>query len=63
MFWLGLQFYDALASAVDFLDEGVRQGVRVANWAHLGGFIEGMIIVLLLPEGAEPYERDSSAYR
>jgi len=46
--WFVLQFFSGVASL------GVRQGAGVAWWAHIGGFVAGMILIKLLMIGSRP---------
>jgi membrane associated rhomboid family serine protease len=44
-FWFVLQFFSGVASL------GVRQQAGVAWWAHIGGFVAGMILIKIMARG------------
>lgn len=46
--WFGMQFYSGLAS----LGAETAQTGGVAVWAHIGGFLAGLLTALLLPKRA-----------
>ena len=56
IFWFGLQF---LMGASELASHGQDAG-GVAHWAHIGGFVIGMVLVLLIPKN--PRRRAISWY-
>jgi len=54
LYWIGLQVLSGLGSIRDVAAE--RGGV--AYFAHIGGFVAGMLLVLLRPRDRHLYRRD-----
>jgi membrane associated rhomboid family serine protease len=51
-YWFVVQFLSGAASAVTYAGEN-RGGV--AFWAHVGGFIAGIVLIKLFPERPRRY--------
>ena len=47
-FWIIVQFFSGAAASVIYAKQGASGGI--AFWAHVGGFIVGMILIKVLPE-------------
>ena len=52
-FWIAVQFLNGAASSVLYVRQGATGGI--AFWAHVGGFVVGMILVKVLPERSGRY--------
>lgn len=54
LFWFGLQLVSAL------LSRGAHAGV--AYWAHIGGFVSGLLLALALRRTEEPEQREGELF-
>ena len=48
-YWFLVQFFSGTATAITY----ANQGGGVAFWAHVGGFIAGLILIKIFPERAQ----------
>jgi len=47
-YWIVVQFFSGAAAKVIYAKQGASGGI--AFWAHVGGFVVGMILIQILPE-------------
>ena len=47
-YWFVLQFLSGAANTI--VSSGSRHGSGIAFWAHVGGFVEGLVMIKLLPK-------------
>jgi membrane associated rhomboid family serine protease len=52
-YWIVVQFLSGAAVTVLYANQGTSGGI--AFWAHVGGFVVGMILIKLLPERSGRY--------
>lgn len=52
-YWIVVQFFSGAAARVVYARQGGSGGI--AFWAHVGGFVVGMILIRILPERSERY--------
>ena len=55
-YWFIVQFLSGAATAIAVTSQSGRGGGGVAFWAHVGGFVAGIVLIKLFPSRPRRYQ-------